>query len=110
MGIGSYNVHEVEDGYIAIICIAEHHWDTLANLMNRPNLSDLDRFSSKAKRANHIEEIDSIVSEWLDGRTKDATVDLLLNALVKDIVGESEHVPENVSQRFSTRFTVDLAS
>ena len=31
------------------------------------------------------------------------------NALVKDIVGESEHFPENVSQRFPTRFAVDPA-
>ena len=31
-------------------------------------------------------------------------------ALVKDIVGESEHLLENVSQRFSTRFAVDSAS
>lgn len=79
MGIAPYNVYEVEDGYIAIICIAERHWGALVNLMDRPNLSDVDRFSSKAKRANHIEEIDGIVSEWLNGRTKDATVELLLD-------------------------------
>lgn len=79
MAIAPYNVYEVEDGYLAIICIAERHWDTLTELMNRPDLADVERFASKAERAKHIDEIDAIVREWLDGRTKDATVELLLD-------------------------------
>jgi CoA:oxalate CoA-transferase len=57
MAIAPYNVYEVTDGYLAIICIAERHWDALVNLMDRPELNDVERFSSKAKRANHVEEI-----------------------------------------------------
>ena len=78
MAIAPYNVFAVEDGYLAIICIAERHWRTLVELMDRPELKGVDRFSSKVKRANHVEEIDEIVHEWLEGRTQDETVELLL--------------------------------
>lgn len=78
MAIAPYNVYEVEDGYLAIICIAERHWDVLTELMGRPELADEERFSSKSRRAEHVEEIDNIVREWLDGRHKDETVELLL--------------------------------
>ena len=78
MAIAPYNVYEVEDGYLAIICIAEHHWDVLTELMGRPELADEERFSSKSRRAEHVEEIDAIVRDWLEGRHKDETVELLL--------------------------------
>ena len=78
MAIAPYNVYEVEDGYLAIICIAEHHWDVLTELMGRPELADEERFSSKSRRAEHVEKIDAIVRDWLEGRHKDETVELLL--------------------------------
>jgi len=78
MAIAPYNVYEVEDGYLAIICIAERHWDALTELMGRPELADEERFSSKSRRAEHVEEIDAIVRDWLEGRHKDETVELLL--------------------------------
>jgi crotonobetainyl-CoA:carnitine CoA-transferase CaiB-like acyl-CoA transferase len=78
VAIAPYNVYEVEDGYLAIICIAEHHWNVLTELMGRPELADEERFSSKSRRAEHVEEIDAIVREWLEGRHKDETVELLL--------------------------------
>ena len=78
MAIAPYNVYEVEDGYLAIICIAERHWDVLTELMGRPELADEERFSSKSRRAEHVEEIDAIVRDWLEGRHKDETVELLL--------------------------------
>ena len=78
MAIAPYNVFAVEDGYLAIICVAERHWETLTELMGRPELKDDERFQSKLTRAQHVEEIDEIVHEWLEGRTQDETVELLL--------------------------------
>lgn len=78
MAIAPYNVYEVEDGSLAIICIAERHWDVLTELMGQPELAEKERFSSKSRRAEHVEEIDGIIREWLDGRHKDETVELLL--------------------------------
>jgi crotonobetainyl-CoA:carnitine CoA-transferase CaiB-like acyl-CoA transferase len=78
MSISPYNVYEVEDGYLAIMCIAERHWDRLARLMDREELLNVDRFASKALRAQNVEEVDAIIDEWLEGRKRDETVDLLI--------------------------------
>ncbi len=78
MALAPYNVFPVEDGYLAIICVVEHHWEKLTELMNRPELKEDERFDSRMKRANHVEEIDEIVHEWLKGRKQDETVKLLL--------------------------------
>lgn len=96
MAIAPYNVFAVEDGYLAIICIAERHWETLVDLMGRPELKEDERFDSKFKRANHVEEIDEIVHEWLEGRTQDETVELLLeNNIPTAPVRSTEEIVED---------------
>ena len=81
LSIAPYNAYEVDDGYVAIICIAERQWENLADLMGREDLV-CERLSSKARRANHREEIDGAIEEWLQGQSKDEVVDQLLDANV----------------------------
>jgi crotonobetainyl-CoA:carnitine CoA-transferase CaiB-like acyl-CoA transferase len=82
LSIAPYNAYEVEDGYVAIICIAERHWESLARVMGREDLVGVERLSSKAKRANHREEVDGYIEDWLAGKSKDDVVDVLLDANV----------------------------
>jgi CoA:oxalate CoA-transferase len=82
LSIAPYNAYEVEDGHVAIICITERHWERLAEVMGREELIGIKRFSSKAKRANHIEEVDGYIEEWLAGQTKEQVMDQLLEASV----------------------------
>jgi crotonobetainyl-CoA:carnitine CoA-transferase CaiB-like acyl-CoA transferase len=82
LSIAPYNAYEVEDGYVAIICIAERHWENLAREMGREDLIGVERLSSKAKRANHREEVDGYIEDWLEGKAKDDVVDVLLDANV----------------------------
>lgn len=99
LSIAPYNVYEVADGYVAIICISERHWESLAACMDREDLIDVDGYDSKAARARRREEIDAIVENWLDGRTKSDVVDTLLGAgvpcapvqTVEEVV-EDEHL------------------
>lgn len=80
LAIAPYNAYEVEDGYVTIICIAERHWESLARLMGREDLIGVEKYSTKYRRAEHIDEIDAYVREWLDGRKKEAVVADLLDA------------------------------
>lgn len=82
LAIAPYNTYEVEDGHVAIICISERHWDELTEVMGRPELAAEEKYSSKARRATHIEEVDGYVEEWLDGKTKDEVMETLLEANV----------------------------
>lgn len=77
LSIAPYNVYEVTDGYVAIICISERHWEALATRIDREDLID-EGYDSKSARADRREEIDAIIQEWLDGRTKSAVVNTLL--------------------------------
>lgn len=82
LSIAPYNIYEVDDGYVAIICISESHWEALATLIGREDLIGADGYNSKAKRAQHIDEIDTLVENWVEGRTKSDVVEILLEANV----------------------------
>lgn len=80
LSIAPYNAYEVEDGHVAIICIAERHWESLATVMGREDLIGREGWASKVERAERIEEVDALVEDWLEGRTKEAVVETLLEA------------------------------
>ena len=82
LSIAPYNAYEVEDGHVAIICIAERHWESLAKVMDREDLVGREGWTSKVERARRIEEVDAAVEAWLDGRAKDEVVETLLAANV----------------------------
>ncbi len=82
LAIAPYNVYEVADGYVAIICISERHWRSLTSVMGREDLAETEGYDSKAARAERMEEIDAIVADWLDGRSADDVEARLLDANV----------------------------
>ncbi|MFB6170067.1 MAG: CaiB/BaiF CoA transferase family protein [Haloarculaceae archaeon] len=82
LSIAPYNVYEVADGHVAIICIAERHWESLAREMGREELIGDERYDSKVKRAARMDAVDGFVEEWLEGRRKDDVVEQLLDANV----------------------------
>lgn len=59
-----YNVYRTADGYIAIICVGEVHWRTLAGLMGKPDLATDPRFATLQERVRHMDEIDALVQGW----------------------------------------------
>jgi len=80
LSIAPYNAYEVEDGHVAIICIAERHWESLARVMDRADLIGREGWDSKVARARRIEEVDAVIEGWLTGRTKAEVVGTLLEA------------------------------
>ena len=82
LGIAPYNVYEAVDGFVAIICIAERHWENLARVVGREDLIGVEGYDSKAERAENIEEIDAIVDGWVRDRKKAEIVEILLDANV----------------------------
>lgn len=78
LAIAPYNVYETADGYVAIICVSEHQWESLARLVGREELIDDERCQSKYARAQHMDMIDGILEEWLADKRKDDVVDVLL--------------------------------
>lgn len=76
--IAPYNVYEAGDGHLALICTGDRQWRKLADLMDRPDLLDDDRFETVAKRAANVEAVDDLVESWLVGQSVDEVVPTLL--------------------------------
>jgi CoA:oxalate CoA-transferase len=73
-----YNVYPTKNGHIAIICVGEGHWATLAKVMNREALLNDPRFESMKARATNIELVDEIVGEFSTRFETDELFNLLL--------------------------------
>jgi crotonobetainyl-CoA:carnitine CoA-transferase CaiB-like acyl-CoA transferase len=59
-----YNVYECQDGHVALLCIREEHWHSVARVIGREDLLDDLRFADPATRAAHDELVDEIMTAW----------------------------------------------
>ena len=64
MAVAPYNVYAAADGFVAIICIRERHWQSLLAAMGRTELASDDRFKDMKARAAHMQATDAVVEEW----------------------------------------------
>jgi len=90
-GSSPYNVYSCRDGHIAIICVREIHWTNLLQVMGRMDLDGEERFATQALRAQHEDEIDAIVENWLKDLPKAEATQILKDnripaAPVRDLV------------------------
>lgn len=72
-----YNVYPTSDGWIAIICNNNRHFDALLAAMEREDLKGDPRFESLKTRVAHIDEVDELVSAWTAGWPKGRLADHL---------------------------------
>lgn len=66
-----YNVYRVRDGYVAIICVSERHWQDLVKCMAREELLEDPNYVTKAARVERMEEVDALVEEWTSKLRRD---------------------------------------
>lgn len=64
LAVSPYNVYATTDGHVAIITVTEEHWNGILRAMDRPDLLDDPRFSSRAARVAAMEEVDALVGAW----------------------------------------------
>lgn len=70
LSLAPYNVYRAADGYVAIICVLESHWQNLLLVMAREDLKDNSLYGTHAARAARIDEVDSIVQDWASRLTR----------------------------------------
>jgi crotonobetainyl-CoA:carnitine CoA-transferase CaiB-like acyl-CoA transferase len=69
-GVAPYNVYQLADGWMAIICINDIHWLNLARAMGREELANDERFATNAARVAAMDEVDAVVAAWASGTTR----------------------------------------
>lgn len=73
-----YNVYAAADGYIAVLCVGEHHWSALLGVMGREDLRGDPRFATLAARVRNMDAVDELVSNFARTRTKQVLFELLI--------------------------------
>lgn len=80
LAVSPYNAYETTDGYLAVICVTDRHWERLAALVGREELAEDDRFATKARRAANAEAVDEVVGAWVGERSREGAAAALLDA------------------------------
>ncbi|MDL4775254.1 MULTISPECIES: CaiB/BaiF CoA transferase family protein [Thermomonosporaceae] len=71
LAVCPYNVYPTADGWVAILCMTDGHWQTLCRLMNRADLADDPAFTSPPARVAQMDKLDEIVATWTAELTRD---------------------------------------
>ena len=58
-----------KDGYVCVDTEAESQWQTLCEMIGRPEFKEDPRFV-RGQRGRHADEVDAILSEWLKNKTQ----------------------------------------
>lgn len=72
-----YNVYPARDGYVAIICNNDGHWEGLARAMGRPELASAPETASNRDRVANMEMVDELVAAFTAQRGKYELLELL---------------------------------
>ena len=85
-----YNVYATSDGYIAIICNNDQHWNALLEAMDQTQWASDPRMCTMKARVEHMDFVDQWLNQWTRVRCKQDVFDLLVQhrvpcAPVRDI-------------------------
>jgi CoA:oxalate CoA-transferase len=72
-----YNVYPAANGYVAIICVSDLHWQGLARLMGRAELATHPEYATRHARVERMDEIDELVGSFTVAHERDVLCDLL---------------------------------
>ena len=70
-GRAAWGPYPCRDGYVGVIAGPDHRWPAVAELMEKPELDD-PRFSDRAGRGLHADELDALMLPWLAQHDKRA--------------------------------------
>ena len=76
LAMAPYNVYRCADGYVAIICVKEEHWQGVARAMDRADLVGLPEYATHSARCERMEDVDAMVGAWTSALSRDALMKL----------------------------------
>ncbi|MFC6989437.1 CaiB/BaiF CoA transferase family protein [Haloplanus sp. GCM10025708] len=60
-----YGIYETADGYLAVVVVADHHWEKLCTAIDREDLADDERFATAPARIENREAVDDLLESAL---------------------------------------------
>lgn len=77
--IAPYQIFEAKDGYVTVAVGSQKLWKSLCQTIDRGDLLEDDRFTTNANRVNHMEALESELSETFRSRSVDEWVTELMD-------------------------------
>ncbi|MGF6889366.1 crotonobetainyl-CoA:carnitine CoA-transferase CaiB-like acyl-CoA transferase [Nocardia sp. GAS34] len=77
LAVCPYNVYPAADGWVAILCMTDAHWNSLCRLMERGDLADDPAFASPPARVAQMDKLDEIVATWTSQASREDVVQRL---------------------------------
>jgi crotonobetainyl-CoA:carnitine CoA-transferase CaiB-like acyl-CoA transferase len=66
-----YGRYRCSDGWIAIICVSEVHWQSILRTIDREELAGSDTFANALQRIAREDEVDGMIEAWSSRLTRD---------------------------------------
>ncbi|MEV4901235.1 CoA transferase [Citricoccus sp. NPDC055426] len=79
MAVTPYNVFPSSDGWVALFCFTQRHFENAMRAMALDDLISDERFATRADRIENMEALDDIIGEWTKLRSRAETVGVLLD-------------------------------
>ncbi|MWA01583.1 CoA transferase [Actinomadura sp. LD22] len=77
LSVAPYNVYASADGWIAVLCMRDRHWQTLCRLVGREDLLADESLATPRGRVEAIGRVDEVVSAWIATLTTAGALKLL---------------------------------
>ncbi len=71
-GVCPYGRYRCQDGWLAIISVAESHWQNILTVVGRADLADNPDYANSARRLRRESEVNEIIESWTRTQTRDA--------------------------------------
>lgn len=96
-----YNRFECKDGWVAILAVAETHWDRILEVIGREDLKGNPDYESNPKRLEREAEINAMIGAWTATQTQDSCFQIMRDKKIPiapvrtlDVVREDRHMHE----------------
>lgn len=80
MAVTPYNVFPAADGWVALFCFTQRHFESAMQTMALDDLIEDPRFATRAQRIANMEELDDIIGVWTTQHSRWDIVQRLLDA------------------------------
>jgi crotonobetainyl-CoA:carnitine CoA-transferase CaiB-like acyl-CoA transferase len=87
-----FGVFPASDGFVTIAAPTNNHWRALCEIIGRQELGLDDRYKNNLVRIQHKSEVQTLVTEWTQARTKAEIVDALGGRVPVGSVNTAEDV------------------
>jgi CoA:oxalate CoA-transferase len=78
LGVAPYNAYATKDGYVVVNAPADHHWQSILEVIGRTDLKDDERLKTRTARVMNFELVDQLLETWARDRGKDEVASAML--------------------------------